>query len=128
LPDLVSLVFRLKVRDLPDDIGMLYQLSYFGLFVCLGNSEKNMVLSAAFLNQSPDKIQRTTRFWDGKGNGKLNSAKFCLENFQVVIHKREKAASCQPLAPSFFPYWKLVASSWKLTKKPRLLGRGWVIF
>lgn len=39
-------------------------------------------------------IQRTTRFWDGKGNGKLNSAKFCMENFQVVIHKgKNKAVS-----------------------------------
>lgn len=35
------------------------------------------------------KTQRTTRFWDGKGNGKLNSAKFCLENFQGVINKGE---------------------------------------
>jgi hypothetical protein len=26
-----SVVIRLKVRDLPDSIGMLYQLSYFGL-------------------------------------------------------------------------------------------------
>jgi hypothetical protein len=50
------------------------------------------------------KIQRTIPiFWDGKGNGNLYSAKFCIEYFSPKIPKQLKWTLLFPFSAHFLP-------------------------
>lgn len=67
-----------RTRDLLITNQLLYQLSYFGVHYCNQYRRKvKMVVFSPFARRP--ELQNTKNypiFWDGKGNGKLNSAKF----------------------------------------------------